>query len=415
MFGRQSGLGSSNSSNLVEFRAGRMNMVGKMVHPDARKGLVYMTQSDDGLMHFCWKDRTSGKIEDDLIVFPDDFEYKRVDQCKSGRVYVLKFKSSSRRIFFWMQEPKTDKDDEHCRRINELLNNPPSAHQRGGGGSGSEGTDLQYMLNNMSQQQLMQLFGGVGQMGGLSSLLGQMNSRTPSSRNAASSGGGSSAALQTPENVNVPRTVSVPSKPSKSSGNRSSSSGGGSNAANSQSDAAGGTGGGSGGGVVGGSLAVDADGSGRSLNIDLSTALSGAEAINQLIADPERVKSLIVHLPESEDADEDRKQQIKDHISSPQFQQALAQFSNALQSAQLGPVVKQFELSHDAVAAAYSGNLEEFVRALEKSLPAGATMAADDTTPTSASKDTPVAEKKNDAEESAAAAAASADKPDEKK
>lgn len=165
MFGRQSGLGSSNSSNLVEFRAGRMNMVGKMVHPDARKGLVYMTQSDDGLMHFCWKDRTSGKVEDDLIVFPDDFEYKRVDQCKSGRVYVLKFKSSSRRMFFWMQEPKADKDDEHCRRINELLNNPPSAHQRGGGGSGSEGTDLQYMLNNMSQQQLMQLFGGVGQMG----------------------------------------------------------------------------------------------------------------------------------------------------------------------------------------------------------------------------------------------------------
>ncbi|EDW10630.1 proteasomal ubiquitin receptor ADRM1 homolog isoform X2 [Drosophila mojavensis] len=414
MFGRQSGLGSSNSSNLVEFRAGRMNMVGKMVHPDARKGLVYMTQSDDGLMHFCWKDRTSGKIEDDLIVFPDDFEYKRVDQCKSGRVYVLKFKSSSRRMFFWMQEPKTDKDDEHCRRINELLNNPPSAHQRGGGGSGSEGTDLQYMLNNMSQQQLMQLFGGVGQMGGLSSLLGQMNSRTPSSRTAVSSGGGGggSAGLQTPENVNVPRTVSAPSKPSKSSGNRSTSGG----AGNAQSDAAGGAGGGSGGGVVGGSLAVDADGSGRSLNIDLSTALSGAEAINQLISDPERVKSLIVHLPESEDADEDRKQQIKDHISSPQFQQALAQFSNALQSAQLGPVVKQFELSHDAVAAAYSGNLEEFVRALEKSLPAGATMAADDATPTAASKDTSAAEKKGEAEETAAAAAAaaSADKPDEK-
>ncbi|XP_017864946.1 PREDICTED: proteasomal ubiquitin receptor ADRM1 homolog isoform X2 [Drosophila arizonae] len=414
MFGRQSGLGSSNSSNLVEFRAGRMNMVGKMVHPDARKGLVYMTQSDDGLMHFCWKDRTSGKIEDDLIVFPDDFEYKRVDQCKSGRVYVLKFKSSSRRMFFWMQEPKTDKDDEHCRRINELLNNPPSAHQRGGGGSGSEGTDLQYMLNNMSQQQLMQLFGGVGQMGGLSSLLGQMNSRTPSSRTAVSSGGGGggSAGLQTPENVNVPRTVSAPSKPSKSSGNRSTSGG----AGNAQSDAAGGAGGGSGGGVVGGSLAVDADGSGRSLNIDLSTALSGAEAINQLISDPERVKSLIVHLPESEDADEDRKQQIKDHISSPQFQQALAQFSNALQSAQLGPVVKQFELSHDAVAAAYSGNLEDFVRALEKSLPAGATMAADDATPTAASKDTSAAEKKGEAEETAAAAAAaaSADKPDEK-
>ncbi|XP_030554212.1 proteasomal ubiquitin receptor ADRM1 homolog isoform X2 [Drosophila novamexicana] len=408
MFGRQSGLGSSNSSNLVEFRAGRMNMVGKMVHPDTRKGLVYMTQSDDGLMHFCWKDRTSGKVEDDLIVFPDDFEYTRVDQCKSGRIYVLKFKSSSRRMFFWMQEPKTDKDEEHCRRINELLNNPPSAHQRGGGGSGSEGTDLQYMLNNMSQQQLMQLFGGVGQMGGLSSLLGQMNSRTPSSRNtAASSGGGGSAgsaALQTPENVSVPRTASAPSKPNKSGNSRSSSSAGG--VTSLQSDAAGGA-----------SLAVDADASGRSLNIDLSTALSGAEAINQLIADPERVKSLIVHLPESEDADEDRKQQIKDHISSPQFQQALAQFSNALQSAQLGPVVKQFELSHEAVSAAYSGNLEEFVRALEKSLPAGASMAGDEATPNAAAavaKDTPVADKKTEAEPAKEESAAAADKPDEK-
>ncbi|EDW60530.1 proteasomal ubiquitin receptor ADRM1 homolog [Drosophila virilis] len=404
MFGRQSGLGSSNSSNLVEFRAGRMNMVGKMVHPDTRKGLVYMTQSDDGLMHFCWKDRTSGKVEDDLIVFPDDFEYTRVDQCKSGRIYVLKFKSSSRRMFFWMQEPKTDKDDEHCRRINELLNNPPSAHQRGGGGSGSEGTDLQYMLNNMSQQQLMQLFGGVGQMGGLSSLLGQMNSRTPSSRNTAASSGGSagSAALQTPENVSVPRTASAPSKPNKSGNSRSSSSAGAGGVTSLQSDAAGGA-----------SLAVDADASGRSLNIDLSTALSGAEAINQLISDPERVKSLIVHLPESEDADEDRKQQIKDHISSPQFQQALAQFSNALQSAQLGPVVKQFELSHEAVSAAYSGNLEEFVRALEKSLPAGATMAGDEADP-NAAKDTPVADKKTEAEPAKEESAAAADKPDEK-
>ncbi|ALC41951.1 CG13349 [Drosophila busckii] len=420
MFGRQSGLGSSNSSNLVEFRAGRMNMVGKMVHPDTRKGLVYMTQSDDGLMHFCWKDRTSGKVEDDLIVFPDDFEYKRVDQCKSGRVYVLKFKSSSRRMFFWMQEPKTDKDDEHCRRINELLNNPPSAHQRGGGGSGSEGTDLQYMLNNMSQQQLMQLFGGVGQMGGLSSLLGQMNSRTPSSRNTAASSGGGSSALQTPENVSVARTPSAPTKATK-----------GSSRSNLQSEAAGGT---SSSGDVDASGKKLSDttttptsgayanpfqaylsnlspehGAGRSLNIDLSTALSGAEAINQLIADPERVKSLIVHLPESEDADEDRKQQIKDHISSPQFQQALAQFSNALQSAQLGPVVKQFELSVDAVTAAYSGNLEDFVRALEKSLPAGASMNTDEGN--SSSKE---ADKKADADAGKEETAASADKQEEK-
>ena len=39
----------------------------------------------------------------DLIIFPDDVEYKRVPQCTTGRVYILKFKSSSRKFFFWMQ------------------------------------------------------------------------------------------------------------------------------------------------------------------------------------------------------------------------------------------------------------------------------------------------------------------------
>lgn len=72
------------------------------------------------------------------------------------------------------QEPKTDKDDEYCRRINEALNNPPTSSERGGGGSGAAEGELQNLLNNMSQQQLMQLFGGVGQIGGLSSLLGTM-------------------------------------------------------------------------------------------------------------------------------------------------------------------------------------------------------------------------------------------------
>lgn len=109
------------------------------------------------------------QLEDDLIVFPEDFEFKRVPQCKTGRVYVLKFKTSTRRMFFWMQEPSEDKDDELCRRVNDVMNNPPTGNSSSS--SGRDGNDLQYMLNNMSQSQLMQLFGGV-QMGGLSSLLG---------------------------------------------------------------------------------------------------------------------------------------------------------------------------------------------------------------------------------------------------
>jgi len=42
-------------------------------------------------------------------------------------------------------------------------------------------------------------------------------------------------------------------------------------------------------------------------------------------------------------------------------------FSAALQSGQLGPVVQQFEVGSEAVNAANQGDLEEFVRALQKS------------------------------------------------
>ncbi|XP_055902286.1 proteasomal ubiquitin receptor ADRM1 homolog [Eupeodes corollae] len=370
MFGRQGGLSGSSGgtgSSLVEFRAGRMNMVGKMVHPDVRKGLVYLNQSEDGLMHFCWKDRVSGKVEDDLIVFPDDFEFKRVEQCKTGRVYVLKFKTSSRRMFFWMQEPKTDKDEEHCRRVNELMNNPPSANR-----SSSDSGDLQYMLNNMSQQQLMQLFGGVGQMGGLSSLLGSMNrssdsSSSPRTASTPTSNRLNASTLLTPENStsSIPRTPSAP-KCARGSNAESKKS---SDASAGASDDVSFPGLRSFISGLSTDTAGTAAGAGRTINIDLSTAIASSDAVNQIIADPDRANTLSVHLPETDESDESKRQQLKETLSSPQFQQALSLFSNALQSAQLGPVVSQFELSPEAVAAAYSGDLEQFVKALEKSKP----------------------------------------------
>lgn len=60
----------SQNKNLVEFKAGKMTMKGKMVHPDKRKGLIYLYQSEDSLMHFCWKDRSSGTVEDVSLHVP---------------------------------------------------------------------------------------------------------------------------------------------------------------------------------------------------------------------------------------------------------------------------------------------------------------------------------------------------------
>lgn len=45
----------------------------------------------------------------------------------------------------------------------------------------------------------------------------------------------------------------------------------------------------------------------------------------------------------------------------------MSQFSSALESGQLGPVVSQLAVNPEAVAAASQGNMQDFVKALEKS------------------------------------------------
>jgi len=62
LFGGTSG--RSQSKNLVEFRAGKMTMRGRTVYPDKRKGTLYIYQSDDSLMHFCWRERSKSTAED---------------------------------------------------------------------------------------------------------------------------------------------------------------------------------------------------------------------------------------------------------------------------------------------------------------------------------------------------------------
>uniref|UniRef100_UPI003AAACAA2 proteasomal ubiquitin receptor ADRM1-like isoform X2 n=1 Tax=Centroberyx gerrardi TaxID=166262 RepID=UPI003AAACAA2 len=231
-----SGSRGSSSKYLVEFRAGKMTMKGSTVTPDKRKGQVYIQQTDDSLIHFCWKDRTTGNVDDDLIIFPDDCEFKRVNQCTTGRVYVLKFKAGSKRLFFWMQEPKTDKDEEFCRKVNEYLNNPPMPGALGSGGSGGHDLSalggeggLQSLLGNMSHNQLMQLIGptGLGGLGGLGALAGPgLASLLGSSAPAASNSSTSPSTAVTPTSTStasrlgssqVPTTPITPSATSAAS------------------------------------------------------------------------------------------------------------------------------------------------------------------------------------------------------
>ncbi|XP_067382216.1 proteasomal ubiquitin receptor ADRM1 isoform X3 [Channa argus] len=341
-----SGSRGSSSKYLVEFRAGKMTLKGNVVTPDKRKGMVYIQQSDDSLIHFCWKDRTTGNVDDDLIIFPDDCEFKRVSQCTTGRVYVLKFKAGSKRLFFWMQEPKTDKDEEYCRKVNEYLNNPPIPGAPGsGGGSGHELSalggegGLQSLLGNMSHNQLMQLIGptGLGGLGGLGALAG------PGLANLLGSGGPATSSSSSSS-----RSQSAAATPSSgSSTSRLSSSQAPTTPVTPAPSAA-----------VPSSVA-------SSTPVDLASVCT-PEMMAPILTNAEVQQRLLPFLPSGESLLQSA-EEIQNTLTSPQFQQSMSMFSSALASGQLGPLMSQFGLPAEAVDAANRGDVEAFARAMQGS------------------------------------------------
>ncbi|KIK69613.1 hypothetical protein GYMLUDRAFT_33991 [Collybiopsis luxurians FD-317 M1] len=114
----------SDSDILLAFKAGRAFRRGgtNFVDPNPAKGAVILKKEDD-LLHFLWKNRTTGEVEEDLILFPSDASFSRISQA-SGRVYVLKFSSSDQRHFFWMQDASSARDEEFVNNVNGFLMDP---------------------------------------------------------------------------------------------------------------------------------------------------------------------------------------------------------------------------------------------------------------------------------------------------
>ena len=63
LFGPSAG-GRREPRSVVEFRAGKMTLANRIVTPDKRKGLVYLKLDESQLLHYCWKDRNNGRVED---------------------------------------------------------------------------------------------------------------------------------------------------------------------------------------------------------------------------------------------------------------------------------------------------------------------------------------------------------------
>ncbi|KAL1766824.1 proteasomal ubiquitin receptor ADRM1 isoform X2 [Sigmodon hispidus] len=315
----------SSTKYLVEFRAGKMSLKGTTVTPDKRKGLVYIQQSDDSLIYFCWKDRTSGTMEDDLIIFPDDCEFKWVPQCPSGRVYVLKFKAGSKRLFFWMQEPKIDQDEEHCRKVNECLNNPPTPcleHWEPGQLAGEQWAS--------SKQLFVQLPEPVGSRYPVLHHLFCHTTPAPSAPAAASATSPSPA----PSSGNGTSTAASPTQPIQLSDLQS----------------------------ILATMNVPA-GPGGSQQVDLASVLT-PEIMAPILANADVQERLLPYLPSGESLPQTA-DEIQNTLTSPQFQQALGMFSAALASGQLGPLMCQFGLPAEAVEAANKGDVEAFAKAMQ--------------------------------------------------
>lgn len=347
-----------------------MEMRDKMVYPIKRQGLVFLRQSpDDSLMHFCWKDRQTGVVEDDLILFPDDCEFKHVKECTTGRVYVLKMKSSNKKMFFWMQEFKSDRDEENCKKINEMLNNPPRAGSDLGGGSGTAERDLQQLFGNMSQDQIATLLSSNGvnlasllnatgrspstNSGASASSTASTTGSAPTSATSATSGSNSSAQQATPRREYHPMMNDLRAILSGALMEGNEDEVNELMAATADQGAAG--------------AAAGSSGQRESQQqplIDLSTAVN-SESLASLLSDEQFLRQIEPHLPQVGATDASLSKQMGDTVRSSQFRSSLSQFCVALQSGQLGPLMSQFGLNQACVDAANLGNLEAFVRALE--------------------------------------------------
>ncbi|KAF7726899.1 adhesion regulating molecule 1 [Apophysomyces ossiformis] len=293
----------------VQFNAGKCTREGNILKPDLRKGMVYMEQ--------------------DLIIFPDEAELVRVPECTTGRVYLLRFKTSHQKFFFWMQSKNDGKDEENVRRVNQLINDPLSAmddHHTSSGGDAMMDYDNQNNMNRVPQQlfQLLQTAGGPG---------GSVPTTTPA---------GGDGPVDRPADIAGAdlHEVSTPS----GEGQQNNQPGAGSINPEQLNQ-------------LGNILSEVRTSEEDRPAIQLSDVLS-PEALAPLLNDPEICSSLFPFLPENA---QHTPQEVRQVVQNPQFQQALHSLTAALQSGQLGPLLSQLGLDPAA-----GTDVESFLRAIEE-------------------------------------------------
>ncbi|GAP86198.1 putative oocyte membrane protein [Rosellinia necatrix] len=116
---------------VITFKAGKCDIESSekpyKVSPSPKPGYIYLYYEDD-LIHFCWRERSTplDTPEIDLVMVPGDGHFgpyaapEGDSPYTNGRIFVLKFDSSSARYIFWLQSkaqgPRGNQDPSHISR-----------------------------------------------------------------------------------------------------------------------------------------------------------------------------------------------------------------------------------------------------------------------------------------------------------
>lgn len=236
-----------------------------------------------------------------------------------------------------------------------------------------EGPDLHNLIGSMSDQQLQMFLGGFmpvnspssNRSGGSSNLSSNQASRVQSTTTAsrteptsvAAAGAGSSqpssvAAQEVKtEPSETPKPAATPVTPAAANAGATTDGAPKMQFSDFQS-------------ILGNLTKSGAGGSNGSTDLDLSDVLT-LDVMAPILSNKDVQARLVEHLPESPDILPKNEHELRQTLTTPQFKKALSSFCMALQSGQLGPVFKQFDLPDEVANAAAQGNLEAFAKAME--------------------------------------------------
>ncbi|GFF84618.1 hypothetical protein IFM47457_06541 [Aspergillus lentulus] len=211
---------------LITFKAGICDLdvssSNPVVKPKPTPGYIYL-YSEDELVHFCWRPRAvpPDQPELDLVMVPSDgtftpYQPAGKDTPTNGRVFVLKFSSSSQRYLFWLQSKSqhergdpswfSPRDLKLGEIVNELLQgeevdvahaiaNLPRGGPSGGGDDDETMEDVEDADHNPSHNH-----GGSGGAG-LDATGGDIREEGEEAREGGADGGRAAAADSNPSSV----------------------------------------------------------------------------------------------------------------------------------------------------------------------------------------------------------------------